>query len=46
MIGFENSNYSVRESEGSVDVCTVLSGSLEKTIAIGIHTESGTATGT
>jgi len=45
MIGFENSHLTVSEDEGSVNVCTVLSGSLEKTIEVSIYTENDTATG-
>ena len=45
MIGFENSHLTVREDEGSVNVCTVLSGSLGKTIEVSIYTESDTARG-
>jgi len=45
MIGFENSHLTVREDEGSVNVCTVLSGTLEKTIEVTIYTKNDTASG-
>jgi len=45
MIGFENSHLTLREDEGSVNVCTVLSGTLEKTIEVTIYTKNDTATG-
>jgi len=47
MIGFENSHLTVREDEGSLEICAIVigNGSLDRDVEITMETLSGTALG-
>ena len=44
-VGFEHTTYSVDEGD-VVEVCAVLTGTLEKSVEVSVSSSSGSATGT
>ena len=45
-IGFEQTTYSVREDDGSIEVCTIIrTGNLQTSVTVTMATVDGTAVG-
>ena len=43
MVGFEEDSYSVTEGQPVVQVCTEISGDLQRAVVVTLRTEEGTA---